>query len=196
MYRRVLHEDNTVNQKAVQQIWREEGLQRRRQAHTPPEARGNSYVHGADITSQRATLSCKTMDGRTILKFLKVIDGHIQLCQAMQVGCCHDTELTETKEELFRLYPPPTQLRMKTARGSALRLEQVVHRVYLQHGLHLMGLTLGKPIRGVIQQRLMDEDSLTSNHSHRVGKPSCGLNRTDSSTTPADRRRRNMRVRP
>ena len=52
------------------------------------------------------------MDGRT-LKFLNVIDEYSRLCLAIRVGRrCRAAEVIDTIEELLKLYPPPTHLRM------------------------------------------------------------------------------------
>lgn len=52
------------------------------------------------------------MDGRT-LKFLNVIDEYSRLCLAIRVGRrCTVAEVIDTIEELLKLYPPPTHLRM------------------------------------------------------------------------------------
>ena len=54
----------------------------------------------------------QTMDGRT-LKFLNVIDEYSRLCLAIRVGRrCRAAEVIDTIEELLKLYPPPTHLRM------------------------------------------------------------------------------------
>ena len=52
------------------------------------------------------------MDGRT-LKSLNVIDEYSRLCLAIRVGRrCRAAEVIDTIEELLKLYPPPTDLRM------------------------------------------------------------------------------------
>ena len=52
------------------------------------------------------------MDGRT-LKFLNVIDEYSRLCLAIRAGRrCKAAEVIDTIEELLKLYPPPTHLRM------------------------------------------------------------------------------------
>jgi transposase InsO family protein len=52
------------------------------------------------------------MDGRT-LKFLNVIDEYSRLCLAIRVGRrCRAAEVIDTIEELLKLYPPPTHVRM------------------------------------------------------------------------------------
>ena len=54
----------------------------------------------------------QTMDGRT-LNFLNVIDEYSRLCLAIRGGRrCRAAEVIDTIEELLKLYPPPTQLRM------------------------------------------------------------------------------------
>ena len=52
------------------------------------------------------------MDGRT-LKLLNVIDEYSRLCLAIRVGRrCRAAEVIDTIEELLKLYPMPTNLRM------------------------------------------------------------------------------------
>ena len=52
------------------------------------------------------------MDGRA-LKFLNVIDEYSRLVLAIRVGRrCRAAEVIDTIEELLRLYPAPTHLRM------------------------------------------------------------------------------------
>jgi putative transposase len=52
------------------------------------------------------------MDGRT-LKFLNVIDEYSRLCLAIRIGRrCRAAEVIDTIEELLKLYPPPTHVRM------------------------------------------------------------------------------------
>jgi len=52
------------------------------------------------------------MDGRT-LKFLNVIDEFSRVCLAIRVGRrCKAVDVIDTIEELLKLYPPPTHLRM------------------------------------------------------------------------------------
>ena len=54
----------------------------------------------------------QTMDGRT-LKFLNVIDEFSRVCLAIRVGRrCKSVDVIDTIEELLKLYPPPTHLRM------------------------------------------------------------------------------------
>jgi len=54
----------------------------------------------------------QTMDGRT-LKFLNVIDEYSRLALAIRVGrCCRAVGVIETIEDLLKLYPAPTHLRM------------------------------------------------------------------------------------
>jgi transposase InsO family protein len=54
----------------------------------------------------------QTMDGRT-LKFLNVIDEHSRVCLAIRVGRrCTAVDVIDTIEELFKLYPAPTHLRI------------------------------------------------------------------------------------
>ena len=103
------------------------------------------------------------MDGRT-LKFLNVIDEYSRLCLAIRIGRrCRAAEVIDTIEELLKLYPPPTHLRMDNGPefncfAEALRRRQclagVAHREWLKRGYHPNGITLGEPVRGVIQQPL------------------------------------------
>ena len=52
------------------------------------------------------------MDGRT-LKFLNVIDEFSRVCLAIRVGRrCKAVDVIHTIEELLKLYPTPTHLRM------------------------------------------------------------------------------------
>ena len=54
----------------------------------------------------------QTMDGRT-LKFLNVIDEFSRVCLAIRVGRrCKAVDVIDTVEELLKLYPAPTHLRM------------------------------------------------------------------------------------
>ena len=166
VYRRLRLEGWSVNHKRVQRIWREEGLQRplprRRKRSRPPggkrellRAEYPHHVWAIDFQFDQ------TMDGRT-LKFLNVIDEYSRLCLAIRIGRrCRAAEVIDAIEELLKLYPPPTHVRMDNGPefncfAEALRLRQclagVVHREWLQHGLHPTGLALGEPICGFIQQ--------------------------------------------
>jgi putative transposase len=52
------------------------------------------------------------MDGRT-LKLLNVINEFSRFYLAIRVGRrCHAVDVIDTIEELLKLYPPPTHLRM------------------------------------------------------------------------------------
>ena len=52
------------------------------------------------------------MDGR-MLKFLNVIDEYSRVCLAIRVDRrCRAVEVIDTIEDLLKLYPPPTHLRM------------------------------------------------------------------------------------
>ena len=166
VYRRLRLEGWTVNHKRVQRIWREEGLQRplsrRRKRSRPPSGKREllraEYPHHVWAIDFQFD---QTMDGRT-LKFLNVIDEYSRLCLAIRVGRrCKAAEVIDTIEELLKLYPPPTHLRMDNgpefncfaeAQGLRHRFAGMVHRKWLQHGLHSTGLTLGEPFCGVIQQ--------------------------------------------
>jgi hypothetical protein len=117
VYRRLRLEGWTVNHKRVQRIWREEGLQRplpRRRKRLRPSggkrellrAEYHHHVWAIDFQFDQ------TMGGRT-LKFLNVIDEYSCLCLAIRDGRrCRAVEVIDTIEELLKLYPPPTHLRM------------------------------------------------------------------------------------
>ena len=48
-----------------------------------------------------------------MLKFLNVIDERNRVCLAIRVGLrCRAVDVIDTVEELLKLYPPPTHLRM------------------------------------------------------------------------------------
>ena len=57
-------------------------------------------------------------------------------------------------EELLKLYPAPTHLRMDNGPEFIAKGLQVVRREWLQDGLHPTRLALGEPIRGIVQQRV------------------------------------------
>ena len=117
VYRRLRLEGWSVNHKRVQRIWREEGLQRpfpRRRKRCRPAGgsrellRANypHHVWGIDFQFDQ------TMDGRT-LKLLNVLDEYSRVCLAIRVGRrCQAIDVIDTIEELLKLYPPPTHLRM------------------------------------------------------------------------------------
>ena len=117
VYRRLRLEGWTVNHKRVQRIWREEGLQR-----PLPRRRKRSRSSGGKRELLRAEYPHhvwaidfqfdQTMDGRT-LKFLNVIDECSRFALAIRVGRrCRAVEVIDTIEELLKLYPAPTHLRM------------------------------------------------------------------------------------
>ena len=117
VYRRFRLEGLTVHHKRVQRIWREEGLQRplphRRKRSRPPggkrellRAEYPHHVWAIDFQFEQ------TMDVR-VLKLLNLIDKYSRICLAIGVGRrCRAAEVIDTIEELFKLYPPPTHLRM------------------------------------------------------------------------------------
>jgi putative transposase len=118
VYRRLRLKGWSVNHKRVQWIWREEGLQRpllpRRRRRCRPadgsrELLRAAYPHHAwaiDFQFDR------TMDVR-MLKFLNVLDEYSRVCQAIRVGRrCKAVDVIDTIEELLKLYPAPTHLRM------------------------------------------------------------------------------------
>jgi putative transposase len=102
----------------VQRIWRDEGLQRplsRKRKHArltdgSRELLRAEYPHhvwAIDFQFDR------TMDGRT-LKFLNLIDEYSRVCLAIRVGRrCQAVDVIDPIEELLKLYPPPTLLRME-----------------------------------------------------------------------------------
>ena len=60
----------------------------------------------------------QTMDGR-MLRFLNVIDEYSRVCLAIRVGRrCRAFEVIDTIEELLKLYPAPTNLRMNNGLSS------------------------------------------------------------------------------
>ena len=116
-YRVLRREGWLVNHKRVHRLWREEGLQRpspRKQKRARP-ADGSVRRHQAEHPHQVWAMDFQfdaTADGRR-LKFLNVIDEHSRLCLAIRVGRrCRAAEVIDTIEELLKLYPPPTHLRM------------------------------------------------------------------------------------
>ncbi len=116
--RRLRLEGWSVNHKRVQRIWREEGLHRplpRRRKRSPPpggkrellRAEYHHHVWAIDFQFDQ------TMGGRT-LKFLDVIDEYSRLCLAIRIGRrCRAAEVIDTIEELLKLYPPATHVRME-----------------------------------------------------------------------------------
>jgi len=117
VYRRLRLEGWSVNHKQVQRIWRDEGLHRslphRRKRCRPADGsrdllRANYPHHVWAINFQFD----QTMDGRT-LKFLNVLDEYSRVCLAIRVGRrCKAVDVIDTIEELLKLYPAPTRLRM------------------------------------------------------------------------------------
>ncbi|MGA1712572.1 MAG: integrase core domain-containing protein [bacterium] len=74
--------------------------------------------------------------------------------------------MIDTIEELIKLYPPPTHLRMDhvpefNCFAEALGLRQcfagVVDSEWLQHRIHLTGLALGEPFVESFNSRFRDE---------------------------------------
>jgi len=117
VYRRLRLDGWSVNHKRVQRIWREEGLQRplprrRKRARSTARSRGllraeyPHYVWAIDFQFDQ------TRDGR-MLKYLNVIDEFSRFCLAIRVGRrCKAVDVIDTIEELLKLYPAPTHLRM------------------------------------------------------------------------------------
>ncbi len=119
VYRRLRLDGWSVNHKRVQRIWREEGLQRplpRRRKRSRPAGGGrellrSEYPHHVWAIDFQFD---QTMDGHT-LKFLNVVDDFSRVCLAIRVGrrcSCRAFEVIDTIEELLKLYPAPTHLRM------------------------------------------------------------------------------------
>lgn len=117
VYRRLRLEGWSVNHKRVQRIWREEGLQRplprrRKRSRT---ASGSRELLRAEYPHHVWAIDFQfdqTMDGRT-LKFLNVLDEYSRVCLAIRVGRrCKAVDVIDTIEELLRLFPAPTYLRM------------------------------------------------------------------------------------
>jgi transposase InsO family protein len=117
VYRRLRLDGWSVNHKRVQRIWREEGLQRplhhrRKRARSTDGSRDllrAEYPHHVWAIDFQFD---QTMDGRT-LKFLNVIDEFSRVCLAIRVGRrCTAVDVIERIDELLKLYPAPTHLRM------------------------------------------------------------------------------------
>ena len=117
VYRRLRLDGWSVNHKRVQRIWREEGLQRplpRRRKRSRPAGGGrellrSEYPHNVWAIDFQFD---QTMDGRA-LKFLNLVDEFSRVCLAIRVGRrCRAFEVIDTIEELLKLYPAPTYLRM------------------------------------------------------------------------------------
>ena len=116
-YRLLRREGWLVNHKRVHRLWREEGLQRptpRKQKRARP-ADGSVRRHQAEHPHQVWAMDFQfdaTADGRR-LKFLNVIDEHSRLCLAIRVGRrCKAKDVVAVLEELLKLYPAPTHVRM------------------------------------------------------------------------------------
>ena len=99
----------TVNQKRMQRLWREEGLQRptpRKRMRARP-ADGLVRRHRAEHPHQVWAMDFQfdaTADARR-LKFLNVIDEHSRLCLAIRVGRrCKAKDVVADLEELTSLY--------------------------------------------------------------------------------------------
>ena len=117
VYRRLRLDGWSVNHKRVQRIWREEGLQRplprkRKRARSTDGSRdllSAEYPHHVWAIDFQFD---QTMDGR-MLKFLNVIEEYSRVCLAISVGRrCRAFEVIDTIEDLLKLYPAPTNLRM------------------------------------------------------------------------------------
>ena len=158
VYRRLRLDGWSVNHKRVQRIWREEGLQRplsrKRKRGRPTD--GSRELLRAEYPHHVWAIDFQfdqTMDGCT-LKFLNVIDEFSRVCLAIQVGRrCQALDVIDTIEELLKLYPPPTHLRMDIGPdfiAHALQ-EWCIGSGTGTANIHPARLTLGEPIRGVIQ---------------------------------------------
>ena len=115
-YRLLRRDGWGVNDKRVQRLWREEGLQRpisRKHKRARP-ADGSVRRHWAEHPHQEWAMDFQfdaTADGRR-LKFLKVIDEHSRLCLAIRVGRrCKAKDVVAVLEELTSVYPAPTFFR-------------------------------------------------------------------------------------
>ena len=105
IYRRLRLDGWSINHKRVQRIWREDGLQR----PLPRRRKRSEYPHHVWAIDFQFD---QTMDGRT-LKFLNVVGEFSRVCLAIRVGRrCRAFEVIETIEELIKLYPAPTHMRM------------------------------------------------------------------------------------
>ena len=117
VYRRLRLDGWSVNYKRVQRIWREEGLQRplpRKRKRSRPAGGGRELLR-AEYPHHVWAIDFQfdqTMDGR-MLKFLNVIDEYSRVCLAIHVGRrCRAVDVIDTIEDLLKLYPAPTHLRM------------------------------------------------------------------------------------
>jgi putative transposase len=101
----------------VQRIWGEEGLQKhllsKRKCSRP--AGGGRELLRAECPNHVWALDSQfdqTLDER-ILKFLNVLDEYSRVCLAIRVGLrCSLVGVIDTIDELLKLYPSPTYLRM------------------------------------------------------------------------------------
>jgi putative transposase len=117
VYSRLRLDGWSVNHKRVQRIWREERLQRplprKRKRARPTD--GSRELLRAEYPHHVWAIDFQfdqTMDGRT-LKFLNVIDEYSRVCLAIRVARrCQAVDVIDTIDELLKLYPPPTHLRM------------------------------------------------------------------------------------
>jgi putative transposase len=105
------------NHKQVERIWHEEGLQRplprRRKCSRAKD--GSRVLLRAEYPHHVWAIDFQfehTMDGWT-LKFLNVVDEYNRVCLATRV-CrrCQAVDVIDTIEELLKLYPAPSHLRM------------------------------------------------------------------------------------
>ena len=117
VYRRLRLDGWSVNHKRVQRIWREEGLQRplpRKRKRSRPDGGGRDLLR-AEYPHHVWAIDFQfdqTMDGR-MLKFLNVIDEYSRVCLVIRVGRrCQAVDVIDTIEDLLKLYPAPTHLRM------------------------------------------------------------------------------------
>ena len=114
-YRLLVLESRTVNHKRVQWILQKEGLQRptprrRKQAQPATGSVQRHRVWAMDFQFD-ATTDCRQ------LKLLNVIDEYSQRELAIHVGRrCRAAEVIDLIEELLKLYPPNTHLRIDNGR--------------------------------------------------------------------------------
>ena len=107
-----------VNDKRIERLWRREGLK----VPCKQRKRGRLWFNDGSCIRLRPKypdhvwsydfVHERTYDGRAF-RMLNVIDEYSRLCLAIRVGRrCRAAEVIDTIEELLKLYPPPTHLRM------------------------------------------------------------------------------------
>lgn len=111
-YSLLLREGWTVNQKGVQWLWREEGLQlpASRKRKRARRANGSVKRHRCEHLHQVWAIEFQfdaTIDGRR-LKFLNLIDEQSRLCLAIWLGRrCKARDVLAVLEEFTVIYPAP-----------------------------------------------------------------------------------------